>query len=54
MNWGDPMKHLRGRKSYPSGFGNKKPARTVFVLAGSIKYIGFALESSGRSYANRP
>ena len=48
------MKHLRGRKSYPSGFGNKKPARTVFVLAGSIKYIGFALESSGRSYANRP
>lgn len=48
------MERLRGRKAYPSGFGSKKPARTVFVLAGSIRYIGFVLESSGKPYANRP
>lgn len=41
------MKHLRRRKSYPSGLGNKKPARTMSVLAGLIRYLGLVLESSG-------
>lgn len=40
MNWGYAMERLRDHGAYPSGFGNKKPARTMFVLAGSIRYIG--------------
>lgn len=34
------MKHLRNHEDYPSGFGNKKPARTMLVLAGLIRQIG--------------
>ena len=48
------MERLRGREAYPIDFGNKKPARTLSVLAGFIRYFGFVLESSGKPYANRP
>lgn len=48
------MERLRGREAYPIDFGNKKPARTMSVLGGSIRYFGFVLEGSGNLYANRP
>lgn len=48
------MKRLCDHEAYPSGFGYKKPPRTEFVLGGFIRYFGFALESSGKPYANRP
>lgn len=48
------MECLRDHEAYPSGFGNKKPARTMYVLAGSIRYIGYTFGGSDRPYANRP
>lgn len=48
------MERLCGREAYPIDFGNKKPARTLSVLTGFIRYFGFVLESSGNLYANRP
>lgn len=48
------MERLCGREAYPIDFGNKKPAKTVSVLAGLFRYFGYALGSSGEPYANRP
>lgn len=48
------MERLCGREAYPIDFGNKKPARTMSVLGGFIRYFSFALERSDKPYANRP
>lgn len=48
------MEHLRNHEAYPSDLGNKKPARTMYVLAGSIRYISYTFGSSDKPYANRP
>lgn len=48
------MKYLRDHEAYPSGFGNKKARQNDYVLAGSIRYIGYTFGSSDRPYANRP
>lgn len=58
MNWGNPMKHLRDHTIYLSNLNrwlyNAKPPRTMSVLGGFIRYFSFALERSGKPYANRP
>ena len=51
---GEPDGALCGLEAYPSGFGNKKPARTLSVLAGLFRYFGYALGGPGKPYANRP
>lgn len=52
------MERLRDRTIYLPNLNrwlyNAKPPRTKFVLGGFIRYFGFALESSGKPYANRP
>jgi len=32
------MERLRGREAYPIDFGNKRPAGTLSVLAGLIRW----------------
>lgn len=52
------MKRLRDHTIYLSNLNrwlyNAKPPRTMSVLGGFIRYFSFALERSGKPYANRP
>lgn len=58
MNYGNTMKRLRDHTIYLSNLNrwlyNAKAPRTMSVLGGFIRYFGFALESAGKPYANRP